>query len=104
MNKRTLKALEGSIKKWEKIVDGTGYDRGGENCPLCKLFLHSGTFDCGGCPVYQKTRKMGCDGTPYLDFVRFRITPPSNVTTQGSITAAKHMLQFFRSLRPMVKP
>ena len=30
MNARTLKALRGSIKKWEKIVAGTGKDRGTE--------------------------------------------------------------------------
>lgn len=35
MNKETLIALKGSIKKWEDIVGGIGYDDGADNCPLC---------------------------------------------------------------------
>ena len=31
MKPRILTALKGSIKKWEKIVKGTGKDDGGEN-------------------------------------------------------------------------
>lgn len=29
-------ALEGSIKKWERIVDGSGADHGGADCALCQ--------------------------------------------------------------------
>lgn len=39
MNSRTLKALKGSIRKWERICNGTGEDRGPRNCPLCELFF-----------------------------------------------------------------
>ena len=39
MNRKTLTALKGSIKKWEKIVAGTGSDNGYQNCPLCALFV-----------------------------------------------------------------
>jgi len=60
MNKKTLNALKGSIRKWEKIVNGTGVDFGDANCPLCKLFLV-----CEDCPIFLKTGQDGCKGTPY---------------------------------------
>jgi len=60
MNKKTLNALKGSIRKWEKIVNGTGVDFGGKNCPLCKLFPF-----CEDCPVFLKTWLKACENTPY---------------------------------------
>lgn len=56
MDKRTLKALQGSIKKWEKIVAGTGTDGGMADCPLCKLFFLEGESsgnpgNCDKCPA-----------------------------------------------------
>lgn len=92
MDKRTLKALKGSIKKWEKIVDGTGTDKGPDNCPLCKLFFDS--TDCLGCPVNNATGKTGCRGTPYDDY---------------SLAADKHVpalaeLDFLKSLLPQNPP
>lgn len=69
MNTETLTALQGSIKKWEDIRDGTGGDMGRHNCPLCELYY---TFDpyiastcCSGCPVFEKTNQIWCHGTPY---------------------------------------
>ena len=63
MDAKTLKALEGSIMKWEKIVDGKGIDDGIDNCPLCKLFYLNG--DCEECPVSKKTESYCCSETPY---------------------------------------
>ena len=65
MDKRTLKALKESIKKWEKIVAGKGGDRGGGNCALCELFAEEGCIDC---PVYIKTGKCDCSDTPYVEW------------------------------------
>lgn len=65
MDTRTLKALKGSIRKWEQIRDGLIQDEGVRNCPLCKLFHH---IDCLGCPVQQRTGHMRCAGSPYEDF------------------------------------
>ena len=62
MDKKTLKALKGSIQKWEKIVKGKGVDKGSYNCPLCKLFVK---YRCVGCPVSLKTKDGSCTGTPY---------------------------------------
>jgi len=64
MDKQTLAALKGSIKKWEDIVVGTGTDEGPDNCPLCQLF-RTRVPPCRGCPVYENTGEMYCEGSPY---------------------------------------
>ena len=63
MNAKTLKALKGSIEKWQKIVSGMRRDEGSSNCPLCREFLH--THDCVGCPVFESTGRVLCRDTPY---------------------------------------
>lgn len=69
MPPETLEALRGSIKKWTKIVDGTGHDAGIGNCPLCQLFHSKCRQDrqpgCSGCPVQQSTGRSTCLGSPY---------------------------------------
>ena len=62
MDAKTLKALKGSIEKWEMIVAGAGIDDGDKNCPLCKLFSDK---NCHDCPVFEKVNAMGCHNTPY---------------------------------------
>ena len=64
MKPETLKALRGSIAKWDAIVDSADeFDNGSINCPLCDLFLGEG--DCLGCPVSEFTGSSGCSLTPY---------------------------------------
>ena len=67
MNKKTLTALKGSIRKWKKIVAGTGRDHGRVNCPLCKIF-NTMEYLCIGCPVAKKVGRKACLGTPYYDW------------------------------------
>ena len=104
MNKRTLTALRGSIKKWEAIVEGNGAERGTYNCPLCKVF-HKG--DCKGCPVVIETGLLACDGTPYEDWAHFidcyhlrtiNKMPPEYRTKARKLAQAE--LDFLRSLLP----
>lgn len=52
MDDITKKALEGSIKKWENIVNMKEGDNGSINCPLCTEFIDD---DCEGCPVGEAT-------------------------------------------------
>ena len=67
MNKQTLQALQGSIKKWQRIVVSTeAEDRGTVNCPLCDMFWYRG---CGGCPVRAATGWSLCGGSPYTEWV-----------------------------------
>ena len=63
MDKKTLKATKGSIKKWKDVAEGKGVDNGPKNCPLCKVFYDGG---CVGCPVAGDELECEyCDGTPY---------------------------------------
>jgi hypothetical protein len=64
MDEETSTALRGAIAKWKAIAEGTGKDKGTENCPLCAKFLHQPDM-CSGCPVMKRTGSIGCWGTPY---------------------------------------
>jgi len=75
MEETTVIALKGSIEKWQKIVAGTGVDKGPTNCPLCQLF-NSFTQAlnktvCVGCPVRDKTDIRFCRLTPFEDWEHY---------------------------------
>lgn len=96
MTPETLKALKGSIEKWRRIVEGTGWDYGPRNCPLCIMFRDwddDGVNSCGGCPVKERTGKDGCEDTPYEAYVDAE-------GTIGEKAAARAELDFLRSLLP----
>lgn len=69
--RRQVTALEGSVMKWERVVqDGTG-GRSAADCPCCQEFRKqrdSITDFCSGCPIREKTGKDGCLGTPFKDY------------------------------------
>jgi hypothetical protein len=95
MDVETLEALKGSIAKWEAIVDGTGYDAGAINCPLCKVFrrVTADGAKCGACPVKARSGFHGCKGTPYEDVERAR-------EPMDEAAAALAELNFLKSLLP----
>lgn len=67
MPPKVLKALEGSICKWENICMGHGEERGYIDCPLCTLFYLD--KDCYGCPVVMlRTGRICCEDTPYYEW------------------------------------
>ena len=74
MDKKTLEALKGSIKKWYKIAYEDGEDIGTDNCPLCKLFYTD--YGCGNCPVAEKTGEWGCRETPYDEWSKHHDDKP----------------------------
>lgn len=88
MTKKTLKALRGSIQKWEKIVEGTGVDQGVYNCPLCQLFYR---LDCKGCPVFERTGYPFCDKTPYREW-EDDCTPELKKLAQAEVDFLKSLL------------
>jgi len=63
MEERILTALKGSVEKWRRIVNRDNVDRGSGNCPLCLVCK-----SCFQCPVFEKTRKFICEGTPYSEW------------------------------------
>ena len=106
MNKRTLTALKGSIRKWEKIAAGKGVSRGADTCPLCWLFNTGEDFsvDCVGCPVMLKTGFRHCVGTPYWRFVGLANRHGrGRATTPAAKAAARRELAFLKSLLPKGK-
>jgi len=102
MDAKTLKALKGSIKKWEKIVEGTGVDKGEDNCPLCKIC----GWNCKDCPVVMTGEaKEGCRGSPYSDWVEHQSEEhwekeESKVYCPTCKELAQKELDFLRSLLP----
>ena len=108
MDTKTLKALKGSIKKWENIVLGKGQNLGADNCPLCKVFL-TRNRPCVGCPVRTKTGKVGCGGTPYEDFIRhptigYQLLTTTNIDDYpGALRHARRMYDFLVDLLPKKK-
>jgi hypothetical protein len=108
MDRKTLKALRGSIKKWMGIVAGTVRNEGVENCPLCQLFYIGKNDDtaCRGCPVFEETGETGCQGTPYVDYtlaehLRFHFSDRGRAIARKSLKpCAKRELKFLQSLLP----
>lgn len=95
MDKTTLAALKGSIKKWKLIESGKGEDLGTENCPLCAEFY--GDF-CYGCPVRERTGTHSCNGSPYEEWSEFEV---DRAETDEEKQAAKDMRVFLESLLPV---
>ena len=62
-------ALAASIKKWEKILDGTGVDQGARNCPLCL----EDNQNCGECIIGSNRDNVACAGTPYAKWAGHHI-------------------------------
>lgn len=103
MDRKTLKALKGSIKKWEKIVAKKGNDDGAANCPLCGLYPMS----CEGCPIDKKTTN-GCNFTPYEKWNDHQIEIhgerlPFTIQCKICERHAKAELKFLKSLLPKEK-
>ena len=118
MNKETLEALKGSIRKWERIVKTTtAKDDGIYNCPLCKLFhaAISKNFlseSCRTCPIYSKTNKCFCNGTPYQTWSNHHSADHDDVkvyhkhryvSCKECLQLAKVELNFLKSLLPKEK-
>jgi hypothetical protein len=102
MTKKARKALIKSIEKWERYLTVAHFVDASftwdtacicieneiliddpQTCPLCNVFNKSSfgyTSSCDGCPIYDKTRKQFCMGTPFIkiagwmyDFYNLRV-------------------------------
>lgn len=103
MDARTLKALKGSIKKWERIVAGTEEDNGIDNCPLCtEFFANAGEVLCEGCPVSAATGLNDCRGTPYQDWMESHHwrKRPLKARDDETVMCAVLELEFLKGLLP----
>ena len=106
MKAKTLKALKGSIAKWEGILAGTGEDDGTDSCPLCGLFFYN---DCYGCVVSQEAEKQGCAGTPYFTWLDHQddahglMDFPMSIECPECRKIARRELNFLKRLLPNEK-
>jgi hypothetical protein len=92
-------ALEGSVKKWQDIVDGVREDEGSDNCSLCSLFVKEA---CIGCPVYEYTGFKYCDGSPYdewRDLERDTIYNINGNIDKEAVMAAQAEVNFLKMLK-----
>lgn len=102
MDRKTLTALRESVRKWERIVAGTGKDNGTEDCALCQEFNLQVEDKCEGCPVAAKTGKPFCWNSPFVAWCK-----SSTLTLLGRVAkskaakvAAREELDFLRGLLP----
>lgn len=68
MDDKQLILLKQSIEHWRRLATGTarkGEGIGPAHCPLCLEFCLTYANACIGCPIYEKTEKKFCGGTPY---------------------------------------
>lgn len=86
--KKQITALKGSIRKWEKIVDGSGNDDGCKNCPCCQMWASNNL--CYGCPIAAFSGEESCYNTPYDSL------PPSY--REDYQTGAKKELNYIRKV------
>jgi hypothetical protein len=113
MDKETLRALKGSIKKWESIIRGKEIDKGTDNCALCKLFCSDDemcTNNGTHCPIYDRTTYTGCEGSPYDEWSEHQSDCHEACAPDGSKIEcgvceriAKSELKFLKSLLPKKK-
>lgn len=96
--------LEVSIKKWEDnvnwLVDNIPPPYyGADNCGLCLVYFteDSDEDDCQGCPVFAHTRRIGCMGSPYEEYMKELSTKEPNIELLR--IHANEELEFLKSLR-----
>lgn len=113
MNRKTLKALKGSMNKWAEIRTGSGVEKGTDNCSLCKLFHTDHTevpryLCCRGCPVFEKSGMRFCNNTPFVSYSKHatiinKAQDWSVAKTPQAKGAATRMFKYLAALMPVVK-
>lgn len=99
---RVVRALKGSIRKWDQIAEGLDEDRGTVNCPLCAIF-YDRVPTCEGCPVSTHTGRSYCEGSPYDEWVaefESECAPSGRADTPDRVLAAEAMRDFLKGLLP----
>jgi hypothetical protein len=103
MDQRTLRALQGSIEKWERNLELaeennlSALDLSRGSCPLCDLFWrYDSGISCRGCPIFERTGFLRCQHTPY-----YRVGETQYENLQVACTAAiEDEITLLRSLLP----
>ena len=104
------KALEGSIRKWARIVKSPKeLDEGANNCPLCELLsgFANTEHECKVCPVSLAVDDVLCQSTPYISWKRHFLDDHKILLTsihrvprcKKCLDLAREELVFLKSLR-----
>lgn len=97
-------ALEKSIQHWKTEARRGKPDNVSiweSDCALCDLFLADG---CLGCPVYRRTGKGSCEGSPWIRaYAELDAWKAGEDNGAGFRAAAKEEIAFLESLREDVK-
>lgn len=130
MNKIATKALNDSIKVWEKKLEVVKANKGNvpsesrddydyafsfgskgkeivhlgqERCPLCKKFYNDG--DCIECPIKKVTKCANCGRTPYwkIEDAFFHYAYANKPVDNKLIKLVKKEVDFLKSLKPKRK-
>ena len=70
-----LKAIDGSIDKWEGIVYHNNKELGAFDCPLCTIFNSpslGSSVNCIGCPICKHKKYQYCQNTPYSRYLNYK--------------------------------
>lgn len=106
MKRKTLIALQGSIEKWEKIVNCEDVDKRNSNCPLCKRFSMDccrGTKEIEYCPIANQSGMLYCAETPYDMWSEVaNVNKVGDLVNANALTqqAAEAELAYLQSLLP----
>lgn len=109
MDDIAVNALKESIAHWERMRDNPvdcGEAPYADDCPLCRVFWQVPTISasCCNCPVFSRTRKSGCVGTPYTRAekvhrgIHYRLDNPEYM--QVWTDSANDEINFLKSLLP----
>lgn len=106
MDTKTESALRESIGHWERLANGTAPETESihsKDCALCSVFLQHGKrqSDCVGCPIYAKTGRKYCSGTPWVNVYNRQHTGRKH---PDFLISAGRMLDFLKSLLPENQP
>jgi len=92
-----IEALIDSIQHWEenleRVQNGGWVDASASSCACCNMFLG---LACWGCPIFEKTRRRTCRGTPYYDVLKAEVAKP--FSRQDYIAAVQAELDFLNQI------
>jgi len=121
MVSKNIKALNASIKKWERklriVSSGVGktietgrishhmyilekekFSMSWTDCPLCKLYIDVGACDCGGCPIANYSKVLYCNDTPYRLIVDY-LKAHGHVITTKLVRLFEKEVEFLKKVR-----
>jgi len=95
-------ALDSTIGKWEDMAAGKETDLRYKRDPLCEMYWNDA---CVPCPIWLKTKKKVCRGTPFIKWRDHHVLKHPNedmmmVHCRECEKLARKQIRFLRGLKP----